>query len=244
MWVEPVAEARTAAVRSWLGDSGLTATSMSRVGFLTNKRGAELAAAYDAVRATLDMCVDLSIPTLSFVAGGLPADDRSIRHAEARVRDAFETLQPEIAASGGQVMLEPIHPLFGNDRSIVTTVGQALRIVDGLPVEQSASWSIRGSPSGIPSSRTRSPGPVPPGGHQINNFALPLPAPNNMRSRLQPGDGVIDLVAMTRAMFDAGFTGPVEVEIFDDEIWARPLEVILAQTVDAYDRVIGRNFGI
>ena len=45
VWVEPVAEAGTAAVRSWLENSGLSATSMSRVGFLANKSGSELSVA-------------------------------------------------------------------------------------------------------------------------------------------------------------------------------------------------------
>ncbi|RGE22036.1 sugar phosphate isomerase/epimerase [Leucobacter sp. wl10] len=244
VWVEPVQEAGPAAVRRWLNDSGLTATSMSRVGFLTNKRGVELSAAYDAVRSALEMCAELSIPTLSFVAGGLPEHDRSIRNAEGRVRDAFETLLPDIVSSGVQVMLEPIHPLFVNDRSIITTVGQALRVIDGLPAEQVGvlvdSWATFWDPEFEDSvARAGSQGRL--SGYQINDFKLPLPAPNNMQSRLQPGDGVIDLVAMTRTMLEAGYTGPIEVEIFNDDIWAQPLDVILRQTVEAYDRVIVQN---
>ncbi len=245
LWVEPVEEAGIVATRRWMADAGITATSMSRVGFLANKSGKELTDAYDSVRRALDMCAELSIPTLSFVAGGLPEHDRSIRSAEGRVREALETLVPDVIASGVRIQLEPIHPLFVNDRSMVTTVGQALRIVEGLPVEQFGvlvdSWATFWDPEFLDSvARAGAEGRL--AGYQINDFALPLPSPNNMNSRLMPGDGVIDLVGMTRAMLDAGYSGPIENEVFNDDIWKLPLAEILRLTVDSYDRVIARNF--
>jgi len=241
LWVEPVEEAGVDVVRTWLSDSGMRATSMSRVGFLANKRGQELLAAQDAVRRALDMCTALAVPTLSFVAGGLPADDRSLRAAEARVRETLELLQPEVAASGVQLMLEPIHPLFVNDRSIVTSVGQALRVVEGLPATQYGvlvdSWATFWDPD-LEQSVRRAGAEERLAGYQVNDFALPLPFPNNMNGRLMPGDGVIDLASMTNWILDAGFAGPIEVEVFNDEIWALPLDEILRRTVDSFNRML------
>ncbi len=245
LWVEPVEATGVAATRRLLADTGVTATSMSRVGFLADKSGRELDQAYDAVRRALAACAELSVPTLSFVAGGLPAHDRSIRSAEARVRDALERLQPDVAASGVRLQLEPIHPLFVNDRSMVTTVGQALRIVDGLPAEQYGvlvdSWATFWDPE-FEDSVARAGAEGRLAGYQINDYALPLPFPNNMNGRLMPGDGVIDLVGMTRTMRSAGYSGPVENEVFNDEIWRLPLAEIVRLTVESFDRVITRNF--
>lgn len=241
LWVEPVEEAGVEVVRTWLADAGVRATSMSRVGFLANKRGAELRAAQDAVRRALEMCAALEVPTLSFVAGGLPADDRSLRAAEQRVRETLELVQPEVASSGVQLMLEPIHPLFVNDRSIVTSLGQALRLVDGLPAAQYGvlidSWATFWDAE-LHDAIARAGAEGRLAGYQVNDFALPLPSPNNMNGRLMPGDGVIDLVAMTRAVIDAGFAGPIEVEVFNDDIWALPLEEIVALTVSTFERMM------
>jgi sugar phosphate isomerase/epimerase len=241
LWVEPVEEAGVDSVRTWLSDSGLRASSMSRVGFLANKSGQELVAAQDAVRRALDMCTALEVPTLSFVAGGLPSDNRSLRAAESRVRETLELLQPDVAASGVQLMLEPIHPLFVNDRSIVTSVGQALRVVEGLPAAQYGvlvdSWATFWDPDlEVSVQRAGAEGRL--AGYQVNDFALPLPLPNNMNGRLMPGDGVIDLTAMTSWILDAGFTGPIEVEVFNDEIWRLPLDEILRRTVDSFNRML------
>ncbi|MFF2315275.1 sugar phosphate isomerase/epimerase family protein [Arthrobacter sp. NPDC058097] len=242
LWVEPVEEAGISSVRRWLNESGLNATSMSRVGFLANKRGSELTAAYDSVRRALDTCAQLGVPTLAFVAGGLPEDDRSIRKAEGRVRDAFETLMPEIVQSGVKVMLEPIHPLFVNDRSVVTSVGQALRVLDGLPSENFGvlvdSWATFWDPD-LEESLKRAGREDRLTGYQINDFTLPLPLPNNMNGRLMPGDGCIDLESMTRWVADTGYSGTVEVEVFNDDIWKLPLDEILQLTVASYEKIMG-----
>jgi sugar phosphate isomerase/epimerase len=47
--------------------------------------------------------------------------------------------------------------------------------------------------------------------------------------RTMMGDGVIELRRLRQAVDAAGYTGPIEVEIFNDEIW---------QTAD--DRLIPR----
>jgi len=45
--------------------------------------------------------------------------------------------------------------------------------------------------------------------------------------RHYPGDGVIDLAGLTRAVADTGYSGDVEVEIFNADVWAtEPLEAV------------------
>jgi sugar phosphate isomerase/epimerase len=40
-----------------------------------------------------------------------------------------------------------------------------------------------------------------------------------------------------RAVDDAGYTGPIEVEVFNAELWARPGDEILRDTIAAYRKV-------
>jgi sugar phosphate isomerase/epimerase len=75
-------------------------------------------------------------------------------------------------------------------------------------------------------------------GYQVSDFALPLPVPENMNGRLFPGEGSIDLASLTASVRRAGFTGPVEVEIFNDDIWKLPLETIIERTVAGFNRYV------
>ena len=42
------------------------------------------------------------------------------------------------------------------------------------------------------------------------------------------GDGVIDFASISGWVADAGYTGPVEVEIFNADIWAADADEVLA----------------
>jgi sugar phosphate isomerase/epimerase len=64
------------------------------------------------------------------------------------------------------------------------------------------------------------------------------PLPDMLLGRGMPGDGVIDFAAWTSAVAGAGYTGPVEVEIFNREIWDTPGDAVLAMMRERYDALI------
>ncbi|MFD0741661.1 hypothetical protein ACFQ1L_06945 [Phytohabitans flavus] len=49
------------------------------------------------------------------------------------------------------------------------------------------------------------------------------------------GEGCIELRRFREAVDAAGYTGPVEVEVFHADLWARPGAEILADTIAAYE---------
>ena len=53
-----------------------------------------------------------------------------------------------------------------------------------------------------------------------------------------PGDGVIDFASLTRAVEATGYDRDIEVEIFNEEIWATPGEQTLATMVERHGRYI------
>lgn len=55
---------------------------------------------------------------------------------------------------------------------------------------------------------------------QVCDWLVPLPDPLHGRGMM--GDGVIELRRFREAVDAAGFHGPIEVEIFNKEIWERP----------------------
>ncbi len=240
LWIEPVEEIGMARTKRLLADTGLSVSSVCRAGFVADKEGAELRAAIDGVKRALDLSYDVGSPMLTFIAGGLPAGDRGIRSAELRVRAALEELEPHARAAGVRLALEPLHPLFVGSRSVVTTIAQALRVVAGLPVESVGilidSYATFWDPNfhdDVAAAGARI------AGYQVSDFALPLPTPENMFGRLFPGDGETDFAPLTASIRRAGFTGPVEVEIFNEDIWKLPLETIISRTVDGFKRHVG-----
>jgi sugar phosphate isomerase/epimerase len=55
--------------------------------------------------------------------------------------------------------------------------------------------------------------------YQVCDWKTPLAA-DVLLSRHYPGDGVIDFESLTKAVLDAGYTGDIEVEIFNEDVWA------------------------
>jgi len=60
----------------------------------------------------------------------------------------------------------------------------------------------------------------------VCDFNLPIAA-DPLLSRGMMGDGVIDFPSIGRYVAAAGYTGPVEVEIFNADIWAADADEVL-----------------
>ncbi|MEV8148236.1 sugar phosphate isomerase/epimerase [Arthrobacter sp. NPDC080073] len=242
LWIEPVEAIGIARTQQLLNDTGLSVSSVCRTGFLADKEGAELRSALDGVKRALDLSREVGSPMLTLIAGGLPAHDRSIQHAEVRLRAAIEELEPYARDAGVRLALEPLHPLFVGTRSIVTTIAQALRIIADFPEDTvgllidayATSWDSRFHDDVLAAGPRIA-------GYQVSDFALPLPGPENMNGRLFPGDGDIDFAPLTASIRRAGYTGPIEVEIFNDDIWKLPLETIIDRTVAGFNRCVSES---
>ena len=62
--------------------------------------------------------------------------------------------------------------------------------------------------------------------YQVCDWLVPLPHP--VWGRGIPGDGVIDFAPITRAVAETGYDGAIEVEIFNEKVWATDPDDVLA----------------
>jgi len=69
-------------------------------------------------------------------------------------------------------------------------------------------------------------------GFHVNDWLVPLP--DLLLGRGMMGDGVIELRRMRNAVEAAGYTGPIEVEIFNQTLWDTPGNEVLALMRDRY----------
>ncbi|MDQ0895137.1 sugar phosphate isomerase/epimerase family protein [Agromyces ramosus] len=247
LWREPVAAVGLDEAARRLADSGLRVSSLCRGGFFTLPEGAERRAAIDENRRAIDETAALaaagapgSAAVLVLVAGGIPAGSTDLAGARARVADALAELAPDAASAGVTLAIEPLHPMYASDRAVVSTLEQALDLAEpfdaaavGVVVDTFHIWWDPEAFAQI--ARAGASGRI--ASYQVCDWATPLPA-DVLLARHYPGDGVIDFAAFTEAVEAAGYTGDIEVEIFNQGIWDAPWPEVVERTAASFDRVV------
>ncbi|MFD0026052.1 sugar phosphate isomerase/epimerase family protein [Streptomyces sp. NPDC058382] len=236
LWRAPVQEYGVERTARLLADSGLSVTSLCRGGFFTALDPAERARALDDNRAALDEAAGLSTDTLVLVSGGLPDGSKDLYGARERIADALGELAPYAAERGVRLAIEPLHPMFASDRCVVSTLSQALDIAERFPAGQVGVvvdtyhlWWDDQAPAQI--ARAGAGGRIH--SFQLADWITPLPA-GVLLGRGQLGDGSVDFRALRTAVEATGFDGPIEVEIFNEELWARDGDEVLAEVAARY----------
>ncbi|MFE7058215.1 sugar phosphate isomerase/epimerase family protein [Streptomyces californicus] len=238
LWRAPVQAYGVERTARLLSDAGIGVTSLCRGGFFTALDPAERARALDDNRAAIDEAAALSTDTLVLVSGGLPPGSRDLHGARERVADALAELAPYAAERGVRLAIEPLHPMFVSDRCVVSTLGQALDLAERFPAEQVGVvvdtyhlwWDDR-APADI--ARAGAGGRIH--AFQLADWITPLPA-GVLLGRGQLGDGSVDFRAFRSAVESTGYDGPIEVEIFNEALWAREGAEVLAEVAERYVR--------
>ncbi|MEU1618017.1 sugar phosphate isomerase/epimerase family protein [Streptomyces sp. NPDC005722] len=238
LWRGPVRAYGVEAAAKLVRAAGLTVTTLCRGGFFTASDPDERAAALADNRAAVDEAAALGTGTLVLVSGGLPAGDRDLAGARERVADAVAGLAPYAEDRGVRLAIEPLHPMYASDRCVVSTLAQALGIAEHFPARQVGVvvdtyhlwWDDR-APQDI--ARAGAGGRI--AAFQLADWVTPLPE-GVLLGRGQLGDGCIDLRGFRELVDAAGYTGAVEVEIFNPALWARDGAGVLAETADRYRR--------
>ncbi|PVC91578.1 sugar phosphate isomerase/epimerase family protein [Streptomyces sp. CS014] len=236
LWRAPVQAYGVERTARLLADAGIGVTSLCRGGFFTALDPAERARALDDNRVAIDEAAALSTDTLVLVSGGLPPGSRDLHGARERVAEALAELAPYAAARGVRLAIEPLHPMYASDRCVVSTLAQALDLAERFPAEQVGVvvdtyhlwWDDR-APEQI--ARAGAGGRIH--SFQLADWVTPLPA-GVLLGRGQLGDGSVDFRAFRRDVEASGFDGPIEVEIFNEALWARDGAEVLAEVAERY----------
>ncbi|MCD0445558.1 sugar phosphate isomerase/epimerase [Glycomyces sp. A-F 0318] len=235
LWREPVQEMGLDASAKLVKDAGVEVTSLCRGGFFTDPA----APAIDDNKRAVDEAAALGAPTLVLVSGGVPAGG-TIDAARGAVADALEQLAPYALERGVTLAIEPLHPMFASDRCVVATLNEALDLAApfapeavGVVVDTYHIWWDPEVWNGI--ARAGREGRI--ASFQFADWVTPLPA-GVLTGRGQLGDGCVDFKRYLAEVDATGFDGPIEVELFNDALWARPGAEVFAETRDAFARVL------
>ncbi len=227
LWREKVAETGLRESARLVREAGLKVSSLCRGGWFPAASAAERQARIADNKLAIEEAAELGTEVLVLVCGPAPAKD--IAAARGMVADAIEQLLPYAEQHSIKLGIEPLHPMFAADRSVIVTLGEALQLVKrftspwlGVIVDVYHVWwdpeiyqHIAAAGNAI-------------FGFHVNDWLVPPPDILNGRGMM--GDGVIEICRLRQAVEAAGYRGPIEVEIFSQELWQLPGDQLLALT--------------
>lgn len=186
-----------------------------------------------ALRRMLDLADMFGARTLVLITGGFDVSEDS-KAGPGDIDRARDMVVEQLAAAAGlasqyrtRLAFEPLHPMVCGFRSIVSSLGESLDILDqldaghdiGLAIDAYALWWEHDLPAKLMRA-----------GDRIVNYHVSdwLADTRDLRlDRGMPGDGQIGLLNWRRMIEAAGYLGPVEVEIFSrDRWWRTPAETM------------------
>ena len=231
LWRDRVAEVGVTEAAKLVRDHGIGVSSLCRGGFFPGDDEDARHAAIAHTRQGLEDAARLGTDCLVLVCGGIARGD--LPGSRRDVADAIEQLVPDAERTGVRLAIEPLHPMYCADRSVVATLDQALVLaapyppeVVGVAVDAFHVWWDPGIFASIAAASGRILG------FHVCDWLVPLP--DVLLGRGLPGEGPIDLRALKAAVDAAGYRGPIEVEVFNAELWAMDGGEVLDRTIGAY----------
>ena len=212
--------------------AGLSVSGLCRGGMFTAPDAAGRAAAIEDTRRAVGEAHALGAACLVMVCGGLPPGSRDLPGARAMVRDGLAAILEDARAAGVTLALEPLHPMTCADRSVLSTLGQALDLCDalgegtGVALDVYHVWWDPALAAGIARA-----------GRRIAAFHVCdwlSPTTDLVFDRGMPGDGVIDIPAIRAMVEAAGYAGAVECEILSHRWWKRDPDEVLDRMVQRH----------
>lgn len=231
LWRHKVAETGLHESARIVRDAGLRVSSLCRGGWFPATSLAERQARLDDNRRAIEEAAELGTDVLVLVCG--PAPDSDITAARAMVEDAIAQLLPYAAEHRVQLAIEPLHPMFAADRSVIVTLAEANRMIEhfnsktlGVIVDVYHVWWDPDVYTQI----TRAAGHIL--GFHVSDWLVP--PPDHVNGRGMMGDGVIELRRLRSAVEATGYAGYIEVEIFNQALWEMPGDELLALMCQRY----------
>ncbi|TPI63772.1 sugar phosphate isomerase/epimerase [Mesorhizobium sp. B3-1-3] len=200
--------------------AGLRVVGLCRAPYLTGPLALpDREAVMDDFRAAIDMAAGLGAPVLTIVAGGVEPGTKGIGESLKLVADRVAEAAPYAAVRNIRLAIEPLHPVYGGDRSCLVTMRDAVDLcvaVDapnvGVAVDVYHVWWDR-----TLAEELLRVGPRRIFGYHLCDWLAQTR--DVLLDRGMMGDGVADLKAIRAAVEAAGYDGPCEVEVFSAQDW-------------------------
>ncbi len=234
LWRQALEGRDPAAVRLQVADAGMEVVSLCRGGFFPAATAdGRRSAVEDNLRA-IELAHAVGAPLVVLVCGAVPG--QPLAESRRQIAEGIGAVLPAADAAGVRLAIEPLHPMYADDRSAVSTMRQAHEICDalgspvglGIAVDAYHVWwdpeleeqiALAGRKGRL---------------HAFHICDWRTPTTDLLNDRGLMGEGCINLREMSRWVDAAGFTGHREVEIFSDRWWAGDQRAFLDAIAASY----------
>jgi sugar phosphate isomerase/epimerase len=232
-WRHRVAEVGLQAAARLVRDAGVSVSSLCRGGWFPAASSEDRQRRIDDNLRAVEEAAALGTDVLVLVCG--PAAGRDIDGARAMVADGVAAVAPYAASCGVRLAVEPLHPMFAGDRSVVVTLAEALDLAQPYPPSMVGVivdvYHVWWDPTVyVQIARAGDEGRI--AGFHVSDWLAP--PPDVLKGRGLMGDGLIELRRLRSAADEAGYDGPIEVEIFNQTLWDLPGDELLALMKERY----------
>ena len=204
---------------------GLTVTGYCRSTFIPAATREQFERNIADNKAALADAATLGARCFVMVVGGVPEGSRDLAGAREQVAEGVHALLDTARELRVPLALEPLHPMYAANRSVLNTVAQALAMCEtldpdrsgwlGIAVDAYHCWwdpSLHDSIARAGKAGRILAYHVCDWLHDTQDMLL---------DRGMMGDGIVDLGSLRQSIEQAGYDGLVEVEIFSREHWWR-----------------------
>ena len=211
--------------------AGVKVSGLCRGGFFVATGGMDRERARGENRKIIDEAAELGAPVVVLVCGAVPGVP--LGEARQQILDGIHAVEPHAKAAGVKLAIEPLHPMYSDDRSAINTLDQANNLVMALGSEHVGVaidvYHLWWDPF-LRSEIKRSTGTI----LAFHVCDWRTPTRDLLNDRGVMGEGCINVPEIREWVEGAGFRGPIEVEIFSDEYWQMDPKRLVKRIKHAY----------
>ena len=218
-------------IRRLMDDHGLQVSAHCRGGFFPAIDAADRQVAIDDNLRCIEEAAEIGAPMVVLVCGAVPG--QSLFDSRQQIADGLAACIDQAAAANIKLAIEPLHPMYANDRSAINTLAQANDLCDqlaspwvGIAADVYHLWWDDQLEHEI----------VRAGDRIVGFHVCDWLTPTNdlLLDRGLMGAGCIDIPKIRGWIERSGFDGWIEVEIFSKTHWERDQDQYLEEIKDAY----------
>lgn len=213
--------------------AGLQVVSLCRGGFYPAVQQKSRDEAVEDNKRTIEDAATLGAPLVVLVCGAVPG--QSLIESRKQITDGIAATLPLAESLGIKLAIEPLHPMYADDRSAINSLASANDVCDqlnhslvGVAYDVYHLWW---DPDLEEQTRRTA---------EANRlFAYHVcdwmtPTTDLLNDRGLMGEGCIDLRGIRAMVEKNGFNGMIEVEVFSNRWWEKPAEEFLQAIQHAY----------
>lgn len=233
VWRDTLAGRDIGKTGAMLRGHGMEVVSLVRGGFFPSVDPVKRKEAIEDNRNAIDEAAALECPLVVLVCGADPA--QPLESSRDQIKKSIEKLLPYAELNGVKLAIEPLHPMYADTRSAISTLAQANEMAEhfndpylGVAVDVYHLWWDPALEHEIKRC-----------GANENLLAFHIcdwlsPTTDMLNDRGLMGEGCIPLKEIRTWVEESGFSGYNEVEIFSHRFWAEDQDEFLEKITQAY----------